>query len=61
MTNHVSSSVIVSVLPTTTSGNAPTASPRGIKRSRSPEIYGDVAAGVEGDDGRLLLKTQAAV
>ncbi|MCJ1394033.1 hypothetical protein MMC18_006911 [Xylographa bjoerkii] len=40
----------VSVLPTPTSINAPSSSPRGVKRSRSPEIYGDLPLGGQGDD-----------
>ncbi|MCJ1483294.1 hypothetical protein MMC06_003461 [Schaereria dolodes] len=44
-----------SVLPTATSVNPPIASPRGIKRSRSPDIYGDLPLGGEGDDDTQFL------
>ena len=38
------------VLPPSSTVNAPSTSPRGIKRSRSPESYGDLPPGAEGDD-----------
>ncbi|MCJ1475907.1 hypothetical protein MMC13_004571 [Lambiella insularis] len=40
----------VSVLPASTSINASNASPRGIKRSRSPDIYGNLPVGGQDDD-----------
>ncbi|MCJ1223553.1 hypothetical protein MMC12_000195 [Toensbergia leucococca] len=40
----------VAVLTSSTPINAPDASPRGLKRSRSPEGYADIPLGGEGDD-----------
>ncbi|MCJ1292225.1 hypothetical protein MMC34_003775 [Xylographa carneopallida] len=47
----------VSVLPTPTSTTAPSSSPRGVKRSRSPDIYGDLPPGSQGDDGMCTPAT----
>ena len=55
------SSPTVSVLPTPSSINASDTSPRGLKRSRSPDIYGDLPASGDGDDGRSPPKMQSAV
>lgn len=42
------------VLPPSATVNAQSTSPRGTKRSRSPETYGDLPAGPEGDDAGML-------
>ena len=56
LTDPVASTSIVSVLPTPTSIGPSSTSPRGRKRSRSPEGYGDVSLDAgQGDDGTYLL------
>ena len=60
-TDILASRVTVSVLPTPTSISAPSSSPRGVKRSRSPDVYGDLPPGSQGDDGTCTPPTQESV
>ncbi|MCJ1406902.1 hypothetical protein MMC19_000972 [Ptychographa xylographoides] len=48
-----------SVLPTPASINAPITSPRGIKRSRSPDTYGQLPLGAPDDDGKSFPPSPA--
>ncbi|MCJ1297251.1 hypothetical protein MMC08_000037 [Hypocenomyce scalaris] len=48
--NPAALNTTVSVLPTPSSVSAHDTSPRGIKRSRSPELYGEIPHGGEGED-----------
>lgn len=43
---------VASVLPTPSSVPTHDTSPRGVKRSRSPELYGEISHGGDGDDGK---------
>ena len=52
---------VVSVLPTPSSVSAHDSSPRGIKRSRSPDLYGEIPHGGEGEDGTWTGITQSTV
>ena len=48
-------SVLIAVLPPSATVNVQSTSPRGTKRSRSPEPYGDLPAGPEADDVGMLI------
>ena len=57
----LSLSFIVSVLPTSSSINAPKAEPRGLKRSRSPEQIDNIPLNNVGDDGMWAPRARLAV
>ncbi len=64
MTESDQHCAIAAVLPTTSAAASSVLSPRGIKRSRSPEPYGDLpltGEGGDGDGGRSIPVMLSAV